>query len=131
MIDMKSPNLSNVLNMTLGIGIVLIWSTCYVTIKYISPGAEPLTFAASRALFAGTILLLLSIKKGCVKPPSNSWPWLMLTALTGMFGSMATEGSAIASILGNGQVILVVPLAVILIKEKSSLCRWVCLRIGF
>lgn len=122
----------------LGIGVVLIWSTCYVTIKLSSHGDEPLTFAASRALLAGLVLLLLSTSRRCVMPPRDTWPWLAVSALTGtslalwgMFGSVPIEGSVIASILGNSQAILVAPLAMIFLKEKQSLRRWICLGIGF
>jgi drug/metabolite transporter (DMT)-like permease len=122
----------------LGIVVVLIWSTCYVAIKLSSLGVMPLTFAASRALLAGVVLLFLSTIKGCVTPPRHSWPWLAVSGLTGtslalwgMFGSVPIEGSVIASILGNSQAILVAPLAVVFLKEKLSLWRWTYLGIGF
>lgn len=135
---MKVRFQSNAAIMSIGVGVVLVWSTCYVTIKLSSRGDEPLTFAASRALLAGLILLLTSTIRGCVKPPRDTWPWLAVSALTGtslalwgMFGSVPIEGSVIASILGNSQAILVAPLAVIFLKEKQSLWRWVFLGIGF
>ena len=129
---------SSFTTLALGIGVVLVWSTCFVTIKLTSPGNGPLTFAASRALLAGLVLLLLSTVRGCVKPPPNTWPWLALSALTGtslalwgMFGSVPIEGSVIAGILGNSQAILVAPLAVIFLKEGQSVWGWAGLGIGF
>ncbi len=129
---------SNFFFILLGVGVVLIWSTCYVTIKLSSHGDEPLTFAASRALLAGLVLLFLSAIRGCVIPPRSSWPWLAVCGLTGtslalwsMFGSVPLEGSMIASILGNSQAILIAPLAVIFLKEKQGLWRWIFLGIGF
>lgn len=122
----------------LGIGVVLVWSTCYVTIKLAGHSDEPLTFAASRALFAGVVLFLLSFMRGCAIPPRNTWPLLVLSAFTGtslalwgMFGSVPIEGSAIASILGNSQAILVAPLAFIFLREQQTLWRWINLGIGF
>lgn len=128
----------SVVTLSLGFGVVLVWSSCYTTIKLFLSGNEPLTFAASRALLAGFVLLLLCTIKGCVKPPCNTWPWLALSALTGtslalwgMFGSVPIEGSMVASILGNSQAILVAPLAVIFLKEKHSFLRWILLGMGF
>ncbi|MEA9358482.1 EamA family transporter [Bacteriovorax sp. PP10] len=135
---MKARFQSRATTISLGIGVVLIWSTCFVTIKLSSLGNEPLTFAAIRALLAGIVLLILSTLGGCLKPPSNTWPWLAVSALTGtslalwgMFGSVPIEGSVIASILGNSQAILIAPLAVIFLNEKQTLWRWMCLGIGF
>lgn len=135
---MKSFLQSKLTLMLLGFSVVLVWSTCFVTIKLSSPGNEPLTFAASRAFLAGFILLFFATLKKCVRPPPNSWPWLALSAFTGtslalwgMFGSVPLEGSAIASILGNSQAILVAPLAIIFLKEKQSLWRWLFLGVGF
>ncbi|MBY0412692.1 MAG: DMT family transporter, partial [Bdellovibrionales bacterium] len=135
---MKLRFQSSTVTILIGIGVVLIWSTCYITIKLTSTGNQPLTFAATRALLAGIVLLILSTMRGCVKPPRNSWPWLTISAFTGtslalwgMFGSVPIEGSMIASILGNSQAILLAPLAVIFLKEKPRMWRWIFLGIGF
>ncbi len=134
----KTPLQLHVLYVTLGIFVVLIWSTCYVTIKLLSGQDEPLTFAAGRALLAGLVLLSISIAKSKILPPRDTWLWLILSgftgtslALWGMFGSVSSEGAIIASILGNSQVILVAPLAVFFLKEKLNFIRWLSLGVGF
>lgn len=135
---MKAQSSTGLIFILLGVSVVIVWSTCFIAIKLSSPGNEPLTFAASRAILAAVVLLLLSTVKGCVKPPTKTWPWLALSALTGtslalwgMFGSVPIEGSVIAGILGSSQAILVAPLAVIFLKERQSVWRWLGLGFGF
>lgn len=122
----------------LGGGVVLVWSTCFVMIKIVASGLPPLTFGAARALLAALALLAASAVRGCVMPPPGSWPWLLLSALTGtslaflgMFGSVPTSGTAIPSILGNSQVLIVAPLAMVFLGERHSAARWLGLLAGF
>ena len=123
----------------LGGAVVLVWSTCFVTIKISASGLPPLTFAAARALLAAFALLAVTVVKGGgIMPPSGSWPLLALSALTGtslafwgMFGSVPIEGTAIPSILGNSQALIVAPLATIFLGERHSATRWLGLFAGF
>lgn len=107
------------------LGVVLLWSTCFVAIKGLTGTAPPLLVAGLRALVASSVLLPLAAFEGNLMPPRSAWPWLVALGLAnttlglaGMFLSVGLAGAALPAVLANSQALLVAPAAVWLFRER-------------
>ncbi|MCB1056206.1 MAG: DMT family transporter [Acidobacteria bacterium] len=112
---------------TAGLGIVFVWSTCFVAIKGTEGLVPPLLYAALRALAAAFLLVLVAAPLGRLRPPKGSWPWLFALALTsttlalaGMFLGVGLAGPTLSAVLANTQPLLAAPLAALLFGERFS-----------
>lgn len=101
------------------LGVVLIWSSCFIAIKGLLGAAPPLLAAGLRALVAALVLLPLAALEGRLVPPRSAWPWLVMLGLAnttlglaGMFLSVGLAGAALPAVLANSQALLVAPAAV-------------------
>ena len=120
------------------LGIVLIYATCFVSIKAGLQFAPPLLFGGLRALIGGTALL--AVAAGSRQPlglPRGVWWSVALLALLattvsfgGMFLSPGRSGAGIASVLGNLQPLMVVVLAATLLGETLSSGKLLALGLG-
>lgn len=106
------------------LGVVLIWSSCFIAIKGLLSAAPPLLAAGSRALVAALVLLPLASLDERLIPPRSAWPWLVALGLAnttlglaGMFLSVGLAGAALPAVLANSQALLVAPAAVWLFDE--------------
>ncbi len=106
------------------LGVVVVWSTCFVAIKGLDGAVPPLLAAALRALLAALVLLPLARFEGALMRPRSAWPWLVLLGvfnttlgLAGMFLSVGLAGAALPAVLANSQALLVAPAAVWLFGE--------------
>lgn len=106
------------------LGVVLLWSTCFVAIKGLTGAAPPLLVAALRGLVAAAVLLPLAAFEGRLMPPRSAWPWLIALGLAnttlglaGMFLSVGLVGAALPAVLANSQALLVAPAAVWFFRE--------------
>jgi drug/metabolite transporter (DMT)-like permease len=106
------------------LGVVLVWSSCFIAIKGLLGAAPPLMAAGSRALVAALVLLPLAALEGRLVPPRSAWPWLVTLGLVnttlglaGMFLSVGLAGAALPAVLANSQALLVAPAAVWLFRE--------------
>lgn len=110
------------------LGLVLIYSVCFVAIKAGLAFAPPLYFGGIRALVAGLALLVVLLAvRGPLLPSRQSWPWLLALAATattitfgGMFLSPGRTGAGIASVLGNTQPFITIVLAALFLAEKIT-----------
>ncbi len=107
--------------------VILVWSACFVVIKATRADASPLLYAALRALLGGLALLAVAAWTGKARPPSGSFGWVVLLALTnttlglaGMFLSTGAAGAAIPGVLANSQALLVAPFAALLFREALT-----------
>lgn len=101
------------------LGVVLVWSSCFIAIKGLLGAAPPLLAAGLRALVAALVLLPLAALEGRLVPPRSAWPWLVMLGLAnttlglaGMFLSVGLAGAALPAVLANSQALLVAPAAV-------------------
>lgn len=109
--------------------LVLIWSTGFITGKFIVGWIDPNIYLAIRFVLAGTIFLLLALYYKRAFPAKKEWPKHILagTLLNGFylgFAYVALEQglpAGVMALIGSLQPILVTLLALILIKEKTSL----------
>lgn len=106
------------------LGVVLVWSSCFIAIKGLLGAAPPLLAAGARALVAALVLLPLAALEGRLVPRRPAWPWLVVLGLTnttvglaGMFLSVGLAGAALPAVLANSQALLVAPVAVWLFHE--------------
>ncbi|HVQ74458.1 MAG TPA: DMT family transporter [Candidatus Binatia bacterium] len=106
------------------LGVVLVWSSCFIAIKGLLGTAPPLLAAGSRALMAALVLLPLAALAGKLVPPRSAWPWLVAlglanttVGLAGMFLSVGLAGAALPAVFANSQALLVAPAAVWLFRE--------------
>ncbi|MBN9390891.1 MAG: DMT family transporter [Chloroflexi bacterium] len=118
--------------------ITLIYATCFVVIKAGLAFAPPLSFGWLRALIAGIALLLLVViwRKPLI-PARQSWPWLVVLALSattltfgGMFLSPGRTGAGIASVLGNTQALFTLLLAGLFLGEPVTRLKMAALGLG-
>ncbi len=106
------------------LGVVLVWSSCFIAIKGLLGAAPPLPAAGLRALVAASVLLPLAALEGTLVPPRRTWPWIAMLGLVnttiglaGMFLSVGLAGAALPAVLANSQALLVAPAAVWFFEE--------------
>jgi drug/metabolite transporter (DMT)-like permease len=120
------------------LGLTLITSVCFVSIKAGLAHAPPLYFGGLRAMIGGFSLLLLARAVGRpLFPARGLWLGTLVLALTtttitygGMFLSPGRTGAGIASVLGNVQPLVTVVLAAILLNERVTGAKAVALLLG-
>ena len=105
-------------HLAVGLGVVLVWSACFVVINASRGDAPPGLYAGLRALLGGLPLLALAANRRIAFPPSQAWGWILLLAVTnttiglgGMFVSVGLAGAALPAVLANSQALLVAPFA--------------------
>lgn len=110
------------------LGVVVVWSTCFIAIKGLLGATPPLFAAGLRALVAALVLLPLAALEGKLVPPRSAWSGLVLLGLSnttlglaGMFLSVGLAGAALPAVLANSQTLLVAPAAVWLFQEPLGL----------
>lgn len=121
----------------IGLGVVLVWSACFVVIKASQGDVTPLLYGALRALLGDIPLLAVAAATGRLMPPPRLWQWLALLGLTnttlglaGMFLSVGLAGAAIPGVLANSQALLVAPFAARLFGERLTGARMPGLLLG-
>ncbi len=135
---MEPPVRGKVRHLAMGLGVVLIWSTCFVVIKASGGDAPPRLYAGLRALVGGVPLLALAARRGVAFPPGRAWGWIVLLAVTNttiglgaMFLSVGLAGAALPSVLANSQALLVAPFAALWFGERLTPGRLAGLLLGF
>lgn len=73
------------------------------------------------------MLLVLAARRGVAWPPSRTWRWVLLLAVTnttiglgGMFLSVGLAGAALPAVLANSQALLVAPFAALWFGERLT-----------
>ncbi|SBS29641.1 putative DMT superfamily transporter inner membrane protein [Marinomonas aquimarina] len=109
--------------------LVAIWSTGFITGKFIVGLIDPNVYLAIRFTLAGAIFWLLAIVFKRPFPPRSDWPKHIIAGslLNAFYLSLAyialAQGlpAGVMALIGSMQPILVTLLALVLIKEKTSL----------
>lgn len=121
-----------------GLGVVVIWSSCFVAIRGTEGAAPPLLYAGLRASAAALVLLVIAGASGRLRPPAGTRWWLAALGVTnttvglaGMFLSVKLAGATLPAVLANSQALLVAPFAAWLFAERLDRKRVGGLIIGF
>lgn len=109
--------------------LVLIWSTGFITGKFIVGLIDPNVYLTIRFALAGTIFVVLALALKRAFPPKREWPkhifaGVLLNSFYLSFAYIAlAQGlpAGVMALIGSIQPILVTLLAFLLIKEKTSL----------
>ncbi|MES2150498.1 MAG: EamA family transporter [Pseudomonadota bacterium] len=104
------------------LGVVLIWGTNFIAMKYALREMTPFQLGAGRYLFAVLPLVLL------IKPPRLHWKWLLLYGLcqgVGQFGLLFVSlrigmSAALASVLLQTQVFFTALFGFVMLGERAS-----------
>ena len=104
------------------LGVVLIWGTNFIAMKYALHDMTPFQLGAGRYLFAVLPLVLF------VRPPKLAWKWVVLYGLfqgVGQFGCLFLAlkvgmSAALASVLMQTQVFFTALFAFALLREHTS-----------
>jgi O-acetylserine/cysteine efflux transporter len=104
------------------LGVVLIWGTNFIAMKYALLELTPFQLGAARYLFAALPLLLV------VRPPQMAWRWVVLYGLLQgvcQFGFLFLSlrigmSAALASVLMQTQVFFTALLGYVLLGEKVN-----------
>jgi O-acetylserine/cysteine efflux transporter len=120
------------------IGLIAIYSVCFVVIKVGLAYAPPLLFAGLRAFIGGVALLILAIALGQPwLPPSHQWGWIFVLAFTAttltfgaMFLSPGRAGAGLASVLGNLQPLFAFVLATMFLDEWMTRGKLLTVALG-
>ncbi len=120
------------------LGLMGIYSVCFVAIKAGLAYAPPLLFGGLRALIAGlALLIVMAAWRQPLFPEREHWPRIValgLTATTLAFGAMflspGRTGAGIASVLANLQPLFVIVLAAIFLGERMTTGKWAALGLG-
>lgn len=107
---------------TAALGVVVIWGTNFIAMKYALRDMTPFQLGAGRYLFAVLPLLLF------VKPPKLAWKWVVLYGLfqgVFQFGCLFLSlrigmSAALASVLMQTQVFFTALFAFVLLREHAS-----------
>lgn len=104
------------------LGVVLIWGTNFIAMKYALHDMTPFQLGAARYLFAVFPLILV------VRPPKMAWKWVVLYGLfqgVGQFGPLFLSlkvgmSAALASVLLQTQVFFTALFAFALLRERPN-----------
>lgn len=121
------------------IAVMILWASCYPLITIGLAFAPHLTFAALRAVIAGSALLLVAL---CLKEPfpkdRATWGWIGLAGLGmtafgyfGMFHAAEFVAPGLATIVANTQPIFAALLAFVLLGERLGSRGWIGMLLGF
>lgn len=135
--ELQGGHLRPWLHTLLAVTVILVWAACFVVIKAGLENAPPLFSAALRGLVAVVPLLLASAILGRLRPPRDTWGWLVLLGLSGtalslgtMYLSVGHAGAAIPSVLANTQALLVAPFAIRFFGETLTRGKLAALVVG-
>jgi drug/metabolite transporter (DMT)-like permease len=124
-------------HLAMGLGVVLVWSACFVVIEGSRGDAPPALYAALRALLGGLPLLALAARRRVMLPPPGTWGWILLLAVTNttiglgaMFVSVGLAGAAVPAVLANSQALLVAPVAAAVFGERLTAGRFTGIVLG-
>lgn len=100
--------------------------------------ATPLWFAVSRTMLAAAIIAVLLVAQGKLRWPSRQdWPAILGVGVLQLGGYFALTHLAVAlvpagrtAVLANVTIFWLVPLSVLVMKEKVSSARWVAAGLG-
>lgn len=109
--------------------LIAIWSTGFITGKFIVGLIDPNVYLAIRFALAGTIFVVIALALKRPFPPRSEWPkhiiaGILLNAFYLSFAYIAlAQGlpAGVMALIGSVQPILVTLLAFLFIKEKTSL----------
>lgn len=119
--------------------VTLAWGSCYLAISVALRDGSPLWIAALRALTAAAVLLGISTCRR-VKLPRGRANWLLIAlmgfvnvalAYWAMFGGLTGMSTGAATILANGQPLLILLPAWWLYREKPAAATIAAMLIGF
>ncbi len=119
--------------------IMMLWALCFPLITIGIQAAPHLTFAAMRAMVAGSVLFVLALLAGH-KIPRSPRQWGLLTIIgfgatslgfLGMFHAAEFVSPGIATVVANTQPLLAALLGVFVLNERIGLVSGVGLMIGF
>ena len=104
------------------LGVVLIWGTNFIAMKFALHDLTPFQLGAGRYLFAIVPLILF------VRPPRLAWKWVALYGLfqgVGQFGLLFLSlrigmSAALASVLLQTQVFFTALFGFVLLRERAS-----------
>ena len=129
---MKAPRLSAIM-------VMILWASCYPLITIGLAFAPHLTFAALRAVAAGTALLMVALYLREPFPKDRTtWGWIALAGLGmtgfgyfGMFHAAEFVAPGLATVVANTQPIFAALLAFALLGERLGSRGWIGMLLGF
>ena len=120
------------------ISVVFLSSGWPLTKLAIQHGAAPLWFAEGRAVLSGMVAgVLLGARKRLVMPQRRDLPSVLMVGLFQLAAFFAFAHLAVAwvpagrtSVLANTTTIFVVPLSLVILRERISTRRWIATAVG-
>ena len=120
--------------------VMVLWASCYPLITLGLDYAPHLTFAALRAILAGSILIGVAALRRAAWPRGWSvWGWITLAGLGmtgigyfGMFPAAEFVSPGLATVIESLQPLIAAVLAVVFLRERLGPIGWfgLCLGVG-
>ena len=118
--------------------VMVLWASCYPLITLGLDYAPHLTFAALRAILAGSILIGVAALRRAAWPRGWSvWGWITLAGLGmtgigyfGMFHAAEFVSPGLATVIESLQPLIAAVLAVVFLRERLGPIGWVGLCLG-
>ena len=120
--------------------VMVLWASCYPLITLGLDYAPHLTFAALRAILAGSILIGVAALRRAAWPRGWSvWGWITLAGLGmtgigyfGMFHAAEFVSPGLATVIESLQPLIAAVLAVVFLRERLGPIGWfgLCLGVG-
>lgn len=117
---------------------VTLFGVAWPVTKTALEDATPLWFAVSRTLLGALVITLVLAARGRLRFPSRrDWPAVLGIGILQLGGFFALTHLAVAlvpagrtAVLANVTIFWLVPLSVLVLKEKVSAARWVAAGLG-
>ncbi|MEH6412026.1 MAG: DMT family transporter, partial [Hyphomonas sp.] len=105
--------------------VMVLWASCYPLITLGLDDAPHLTFAALRAVIAGTVLIAAAgLKRAPLPGTLAAWGWIILAGLSmtalgyfGMFHAADFLSPGLATVIESLQPLLASLLAIVFLRE--------------
>ena len=118
--------------------VMVLWASCYPLITLGLDYAPHLTFAALRAILAGSILIGVAALRRAAWPRGWSvWGWITLAGLGmtgigyfGMFHAAEFVSPGLATVIESLQPLIAAVLAVVFLRERLGPIGWFGLCLG-
>ena len=118
--------------------VMVLWASCYPLITLGLDDAPHLTFAALRAIIAGTVLITVAGLKHAPLPRTPAaWGWIILAGLSmttfgyfGMFHAADFLSPGLATVIESLQPLLASLLAIVFLRERLGPAAWFGLVLG-
>ena len=120
--------------------VMVLWASCYPLITLGLDYAPHLTFAALRAILAGSVLIGVAALRRAAWPRGWSvWGWITLAGLGmtgigyfGMFHAAEFVSPGLATVIESLQPLIAAVLAVVFLRERLGPIGWfgLCLGVG-